>query len=1559
MTIDKFDNLVIETLDSAYSIIQSNSSFVESISIDGKFLKFQKEVNEILLKMESKITSAKISLITKNEESQKLIKEILKKYVAIFFFLLISFKYYKTRNIFVNKFIDFSRQQNNFLFKVEDFFNGESTNYVIEKSKYLAKIFFEENKKDWDNKDTSFHSLTKAKYPASSDEITKQAILVKEFIFEENYKKIGKNQFIEIISDNDEKDEFMYIDIVVPQDDNIDASMIESTLPKKIRNIENAKIFVDLLTDSYSGELISNEEKIKRLINSKAIIPIVQDFLLFNKDSEKYVVNPANKKDTKIKYIVGKINKVKDLFDTEENDETKYFPDTMKSRRAIFVNEKEDLAILEKSAKYSSSSEDNILYKDHASYKKYPYINFNQIKSGNGFQFYPTKTVNVIRDSTINALENSQEIPKVIETRTISEGDIINIVGFFISGGLNNLNCINTKKITNIRKIDISKNEIIESSDEKNGNMKMNKLLKVINFQQVRTPIGYYWMFDLKKDQLSSSNFNLIDFTDKQLVTKLMITEFYESINFLVKKEIEEKVFELSQKYPITINKLNSIINHYEDYFFPLMQDTQFYEKVKRIVIEGTNTFVKKNIKAPPKEKRKNYKLPILVREEKDLPIKITSEKEKKKKIIIAKTEVVCQHNYDWNKLSVVRKGKNSNENFENMLYEFISKYVVASKSDSICKSCGFTIPLAEYTEGGHYSSSGSFIYDSKISYVPLYKMKKYEKYGEDFINELDFIFQRIATVFNIGYYIGDISTEIRFRRDIILKDAIDLMENDFYFLLKKKYGQRSRTLEHEYGILPSKTLLIPFELTTDIYHNVSEKKKIIQNNIIAYLIVLLLIDIDEKQIIGIKTANEKLCVTKFYKKYGFKYFEKIKIISDLSSNKKPILEFDTLCYTIFTFTCLLVKYNIWKSLDVHTPSVGGNNKKQPAEVSKNKKKFSIQDHLSATHTIIDLINNILETQKEKHIAKKNLIYKRIIEKFMYKLNSMYNSSDIVEKIDSIDENSKDEVYISSHKVDIQSAKKVESQYIPVIYQRPRTVYSTYQPLAYFSKLFIDYDIERINETTNCVDGKFHEFKTQGKDLVCTNCKMKKNIPQSLIEENYRKIIVDEISKKYEMKKDVVEKYLRTIIQEKLQKEKNNIASLSDELEKKKKTIKLISSVLEKKYEKIITSYESMKNGITDFIKGISQIMGKELKVNDEYYFTADIYLITHNYNGDLVKIPEQVKDDGVNVKKIQNHNFFKKNVIQVIVPTREKSTYFFDEDSLLFLGYKQTQSSDIKNAEKYFYCRIIRSLSNRILFLGVENKNVKNISSAIISRNDNLKKIIPEIQKQLFRIINGYFSSYKPKPEGEPLTDSDVFIIKEKKLHDKYYERFKKSKISTEDSKKKFMSKWKKIIEIDLVDDSKTIPKTGSIKEIYDNDKTGNLILSYIISNLRDLIEFNPANEKLMCSFVIDVLSENYSFYNKDDDKLNQNLIRFTSIIDNEIYVVDQTNTKLKKMKVYNDDGTITYAHGSVVGNNDEDDVFNEMEASELGKKENREIGEMLDAIDMDGSIDYSSMDD
>ena len=123
------------------------------------------------------------------------------------------------------------------------------------------------------------------------------------------YKASEKKEVFNIIETTETSNgEFIFIDIVIPKSSFIDYNAIESILePYELKTSVPETIY-DLLNDDYSENIIEARKyftdfdlKIQKLLDTHLIVPIVDDFLLYHKDNEKYEKQLGNTEDKKKK----------------------------------------------------------------------------------------------------------------------------------------------------------------------------------------------------------------------------------------------------------------------------------------------------------------------------------------------------------------------------------------------------------------------------------------------------------------------------------------------------------------------------------------------------------------------------------------------------------------------------------------------------------------------------------------------------------------------------------------------------------------------------------------------------------------------------------------------------------------------------------------------------------------------------------------------------------------------------------------------------------------------------------------------------------------------------------------------------------------------------------------------------------------------------------------------------------------------------------------------------------------------------------------------------------
>ena len=168
---------------------------------------------------------------------------------------------------------------------------GILNNYSVELNDFIQKYSFENldqlitlyEKSLIDTKDK------KSKYIFNHN-------IVKIIIYLKLYKSEEKKEIFNIIETSEiSTGEYIFIDVVVPQSLFIDYNAIESILhPNEIKTNLPETIY-NLINEDYAENLNDKRKyftnldaKIQKLLDTHIIIPIVDDFLLYHKDNEKY-----------------------------------------------------------------------------------------------------------------------------------------------------------------------------------------------------------------------------------------------------------------------------------------------------------------------------------------------------------------------------------------------------------------------------------------------------------------------------------------------------------------------------------------------------------------------------------------------------------------------------------------------------------------------------------------------------------------------------------------------------------------------------------------------------------------------------------------------------------------------------------------------------------------------------------------------------------------------------------------------------------------------------------------------------------------------------------------------------------------------------------------------------------------------------------------------------------------------------------------------------------------------------------------------------------------------
>jgi hypothetical protein len=1578
MYINKIDDLLDKIIDDFYNTVIIKNPRIDTILSETNFVKFQKELNEIMKNYIATVSTKDIRDIVKKEDLVLTIIEIIKRYIAFYLFLFIGFYFENKRDAYINNIVEFTRNQAGFGYKIENFFNSENNSILISFyniCKDLALLLdVDQNKfqvliaKPNYKEAAEFISILGQDFVNTNFRISNKKEqahnIIKTIILLQLYQKIEKKEVFRILEMvQNETDDYIFIDVVMPKKKYIDYASVENILTKREITYGLAEEFWNYILASeqdittYQNTI---DDKILKLINSGLLVPIVDDFLLYHKDTEKYdkhidASKLKKKEDTKIRYVVTKIDSITDYYseaiqkdDTLKQNVKKNFYVPLLDRKATLVNSNEDIRIITKLINQGRKSiESNEYYNDLVNYKTYPYINFKDFEKY-GFSMALDKTIDVVRKVAFDTTGDFyQNVKNPLQTRVGAKELTINIVGFMIPTNLKHLNCLKVYDVANIHELGTDKNN--------NAYNLMLEYLKGNTIQQKDHQTSVYWLFDMDKDKVNLETYeHSIKLTNQEQV-KLMIDKLYNDLCAEIRDNIIDHI---SKKKEINIAQAFQFVNKIEGKTLEIPRDSDLYLDIESYI------YYDKSIKTEPAYDVKEdifhgmtgdiIILPSIHNEDttKMQIVKINVHKGlvSDKSAEIEEVNGICQHNITWENIVNLRK-KNPGK-YTDILYLYIEQYVkINNENEFVCKSCGTLLNIKNYITDGEYNNdTQKFVSFGMPLNVPLEDIQEYSKF-KGAIKSIDKLIEKVAIIANITYYTGTKSS--RFIRKTLIKDIIDIVQaNNIY--LKKDFKERNIMASKLYGVSRDLSNLFVFELDNTIFIFSSKEKDyykhIKHNNIIAYLIILMVLEINESHISFIIGDKKGLCNYAIFDKYGHALFDGLKIRKNKEGDVEDIKKFRVLCYMLYIISCMITKYNMWYYEN---------------QESANKKKFNPVVQKMVIHTVVDILNSIIENSSKGEHSR---IYDVVVGKFYRKLYKTYNNDAILHKF-SVENKSSQAIDRKTYVLTKREPVLLSGIYKPQKYTDPN--YNKCRPPMHYTprrtlQLPIYYNI---NNITNCPTGEFHDWKISGdtKYYICKICKQ--SMENMDIDPKKEKNI--HVNFRYNQLKVIAQKYCRdgalhnyvfndkkkTSICIKCNMEEDHEYS-NDELDK-----------LDKKLEEIRTKYNIPKsksietatettyqdnvfNKINDefkknyaannkfqfiesLIDNIQQGIGTETGFGLDAYLRDNIYIIDHDNQGFQLDKPIRLTDKDNKISIKHNHPIFKTDVLFYSSFKAGKVDVFYDANTLILLGYKESNKDIVfmKNTNKRI--KIIYSIANKLKYMGYESKfininekidELKKIYSdhAFIADDDiikeaikeliririsNFKKIIYEMQRFINRVTNNYIKmpvkkeeETKEQKDAKDYTERRVYIEEEEKneielLAQKYSKKLNNIALRDEHNKHIVFKHWKAVEsrvyaesldKINLNIDSKT--KLLNVEDINQYDDNGNLLLFYIVSEMNKLIKYNTNKfiKVSIAEFFIDFINILFDIFNMESKRNNFEIRKFLFSLSSSYYLAD-----------------------------------------------------------------------
>ena len=1521
MYITELDELFDKTIDKFYNFLNNKKSF-EIFRKETNFVTIQNYIIDLIKEFITKnITEDSILKIVKNKSNVNFIFETIKRYCAYYIYLSIAYLYESGRDLYTTNVIESSKNQKDSTYQIDNFFNSENNSklisffYIIKNLLSVIKLgnTMEKIKVILRNNPINFQSTLKFVDELGDDYIIQYVLIknnfhniIKTIIFRLIYLNEEKNDILSILKQEEEENaEYKYIEIVTSKRTKlVDFTTIQRFLTiKEIRDglAEEIYDYLEEFRQEKELDYKENEQYVQYLFTNQVIIPVTDEFLRFHKDSEKYdpeslVTSTSDIKErdaTKIKYIINKVSKVRN-FKSEvikNNPKLKletesFFYKPLDYREAVLYNDNEEIKIVQK-LEDSEKTSDLDLLGDLENIRKYSYLNY---KDYEGFKIRPSKPTTCIRYINIK-YKNSRDTK--IETRIGNEDIDINVKGVIWNPSRLSIDCFKKENLVDVKSL----------YQTKNGFSSFKKIIE--RTFKSKEKLLFYWIFDPENDIPELDEYvNLNKQNYKSNVFNLLANIFK-----IYYSNVQKKLLDYVKSFnSLSIYHLNNILNKYSRKYVSKSFDKKMFIDANKYSL--LNKLTEKEVipdkvdSLIPGKQGTIIKLPKIDVEKYQENVLIVTDK-KEEVINIDKEQItpICLHYIKWNHLKRIRK---KTDEYTQEMFNFIKQYVSLDKNNEYtCKSCGeyLHIPNNVWT-GTYVEEKDQFLTTSIVVHEDLEKNPKYAKYKK-VIKNLQKNLEKFAYSTNLTFYIGNQETK-KVRRKMIIKDTIDLLLLNNKFL---KTQDRNRIAEYskKYGIHQDYTRLFFFELKDDIFVTSSDDTdqfKIIKyNNILSYMIILLICDLNAGQIIGLK--YDKICNYYRFNILKEQIFGKLFLRLN-QKDKIPALKLPLFCYIIYYFSCILISNYFWLS------DIGGDS-------SKKQKTFNYNLHITVIHTFFDLLNSIIEGNL--FYENKNFLYQIISIRIIDKLEHLYSDKEL---LDRIEEDTKQRFRTDDGKI-IKQVINV----IPFIDKDTKVIKDKKnrfcEPVT--KKLKIgknkSYNSD-LDPTTNCPDGKYHKWKLTDGQLVCSLCnsvydKMEKQVTSTA--EDYQHIInqlkydyykkmlkeycisgqlhefsdgkevcdkckINPFTYKYTDKE--IDRFEKNITQNESEKQIKMIDQTKkqvDKLENEKKKSSKIINKFNDRYAKN-TNFK-INNYIDDFIDKIIKNLGKNVKIDDKEIQIKDTYyFIDHDYLGTEKKNGFKIFEYEKKIILDKNNKDFEKDIYYYKDRTKNITVYY-DAATLQYLGYME--NNKIFKSKSNSYLKIFYSVRDKLKLLGLSNHYYRKEN---LTKKDNTNNLIESLLetrvlnlKYIIRRVNGIIYSIKNKYRAD-----SIYSIKEKTLINDFIKSLKKFNVTNQDNQKSVFKHSKYIVNkipVSKISDDLKVDLNKKYINVEFLDNLNNLdskLLFFLVYNFNRLLDYNEGNTKVILStLIINIIDIMFTHYWTNTEDFSIRKFQEILIIDSE----------------------------------------------------------------------------
>lgn len=1544
MYVNQVDDLFDGVLNKFNDFLLKEKSF-QKLSSDTNFVKFQNEILGYIQKFINSLSKKDIINIIKKESYYDSILNIIKRYCAFYIYLGIAYYYEGGRDLYITNIIEASRYQKDATFQITNFFNSENNSKIItfynDIKNFISLLQFktiDKIKIVLSNNPLKFESTIKLFNDLGEDYVIEYFIdskdnfhnIMKALIFKQIYLKEEKNEIINMLNQQEKENaEYKYIEIVVSNE----KKLVDFNVIQKFLNIEQLKTglaeeiygYLEDMRNTKEFIIRENQDYINYLFANQIIIPITEDFLRYHKDTEKYdpesLVESTNIKErdaTKIKYIINKMNNIRNYYSPllDKNPKQKLeteslFFKPLDPKMAILYNNDEEIKIIQK-LELSESAADYDLLVDLENIRKYSYVNFKHF-SKDGIKIRPSKTIQAIRSTNLKYKGNDSKTN--IEVRIGHDNIDMNVIGIAWNPSKIPLDCFEARDLIDVRK----------KLEEDNG---YNAFVKIMGktFEEPNKKL-YYWLFDNSKDKPKVEAYVNYNADDAQRNIKIMIEEIYKNYIKMVQNKLSSYIQKVDE---FSIWSMDNILKGYTKKYFDFNLNPEskneiiekiILDKIPELKIEDDN--VDSMI---PGKRDKLIELPIL-----DL------KKEKLNIIELGKSEIdvslelsgknlpVCQHYVKWR--NIMKISKKSDE-FNQAIFDYVKQYVkLSDRGEYICKSCNEQVQIQKYVmEGTYVEELDTFLTTSLAVNQNLEELPKYAKYKRT-IRNIEKNIEKFAYTMDLLAYIGN-TPVIKLRRKMAIKDIIDLIliHTDW---LRGQPKDRIEQYNKKYGISKELTNLFFFELKDEIFLTSSQEtdyyKLIKYNNIMAYLILILITEMNSGQLLGLR--EDKRYNFFFFQKIGLTLFDNLFLRTN-QKEKIALTKIPLLAYTLYYMSGIMVSNRLWLYND--------NSVEQ-----KDKAVYLINLQKTVIHTVVDLFNTLAEANFDNN-KDKNFLYEIINGRISIKLHHTFNDEQLLKRIEAnsmknirFDESTKKVTFLT---------KKVGFVDLDIDFKIIEKINETCNIATNdMTKKPFGIDKNTIDVLTNCPDGKFHSWTFKSGDLICSLCSKSYNELIKLISttstekptneylDKIKLINLKKLAKKYCISGELHEpddsgkcikcgviinsfepsdKELKLL--EKNIEIKTNETSIEqiNALRKYNENLKIDDENTKKIINKLLKRYDDetkgkLENYIIDFVNRLSKILGPKIKVQDKTIYLLDTqYIIDHDYFGNPLKEPFYLLSSEDKLKLFKKHSSFNKDVLYY-KDNANKVYVYYDSITCQYIGYSEDNKT-IKRTRNNASLKIDLSLKDSIMYLGYENQyyniyhvnkdyqkdlpsNLGNDTKDVIlkiirNRMNNLKQIITRSQSIIHNIRNS----------GQ--IDS-IYNFEEKQIVNEFIKKLKKFNIKDETGHNNIFKHYRHIIhKLPIsynIPDNLNIELNKNYLDInYINALTNSdsKLIFYLIFNFNRLLDYNkqPVIESELSHLIIKVIRYLFNLYYRPYS--NYHVRRFDFLLINETPYIDET---------------------------------------------------------------------